>query len=224
MILPRPVLGVVFDMDGLLVDTESIWRDAQMAESEARGHPLPLEVLHSLIGLPWEHSQLKLLAHFGERFDAQDYLEAAVRRVVAIKTEGVAVKTGVVEILDLLDHLALPRAIATSSTHEIVHEHLGQSGLLPRFHAVMARGDYEKAKPHPDPYLRAAEAIGVDPASCLALEDSHMGVRAAHAAGMMTVMVPDLLEATDEMHALCVGVADTLHEVHHALRTQAAKR
>ena len=221
MILPRQVLGVVFDMDGLLVDTESIWRDAQMAESEARGQPLPLDVLHSLIGLPWEHSQLKLLAHFGDDFDAQDYLEAAIRRVIAIKHEGVALKTGVVEMLDLLDALALPRAIATSSTHEIVREHMGSSGLLPRFHAVMARGDYARAKPHPDPYLRAAEAIGVDPAACLALEDSHMGVRAAHAAGMMTVMVPDLLEATAEMHALCVGVAKTLHEVREALERQA---
>lgn len=221
MILPRPVLGVVFDMDGLLVDTESIWRDAQMAESQARGHPLPLEVLHSLIGLPWEHSQLKLLAHFGEDFDAEDYLQAAIRRVIAIKHEGVAVKAGVVEMLDLLDFLELPRAIATSSTHEIVREHMGPSGLLPRFHAVMARGDYARAKPAPDPYLRAAEAIGVDPASCLALEDSHMGVRAAHAAGMMTVMVPDLLEATDEMRGLCVGVAETLHEVREALARQA---
>jgi HAD superfamily hydrolase (TIGR01509 family) len=220
MILPRPVLGVVFDMDGLLVDTETIWRDAQMAESEARGHPLPLEVVHSLIGLPWEHSQLKLRAYFGEIFDAEEYLEAAIRRVIAIKHEGVALKAGVIEMLDLLDQLKLPRAIATSSTHEIVQEHMGQSGLLPRFHAVMARGDYERAKPNPDPYLRAAEAIGIDPADCLALEDSHMGVRAAHAAGMMTVMVPDLLEATDEMHSLCVAVAETLHDVREALQRQ----
>ena len=91
--------------------------------------------------------------------------------------------------------------------------HLGPSGILPRFQAVIARGDYARGKPHPDPFLTAAAALGVDPADCLALEDSHNGVRAASAAGMMTVMVPDLLEATAEMRGLCVAVRASLHEV-----------
>ncbi len=82
-----------------------------------------------------------------------------------------------------------------------------------RFHAAVAGGDYARSKPFPDPFLKAAEVLGVDPTHCLALEDSHNGIRAAHAAGMMAVMVPDLLEPNEEMHALCVRIIESLHEV-----------
>ena len=85
---------------------------------------------------------------------------------------------------------------------------------------MIARGDYARGKPNPDPFLTAAERLGVAPADCLALEDSHNGVRAASAAGMMTVMVPDLLDATQEMHALCVRIARDLHEVREMLAAQ----
>ena len=90
---------------------------------------------------------------------------------------------------------------------------MGPSGILPRFHAVVAAGDYARGKPNPDPFLTAADRLGVAPEACLALEDSHNGVRAAHAAGMMTVMVPDLLPVTDEMRGLCLAIAKSLHEV-----------
>ncbi|HEX4095750.1 MAG TPA: HAD family hydrolase, partial [Caulobacteraceae bacterium] len=107
----------------------------------------------------------------------------------------------------------LPRAIATSSPHQDVERHLRHHDLKARFDVIVAGGDYPRSKPFPDPFLKAAEVLGVDPAHCLALEDSHNGIRAAHAAGMMAVMVPDLLEPTEEMHALCVRVIESLHDV-----------
>jgi beta-phosphoglucomutase-like phosphatase (HAD superfamily) len=94
-----------------------------------------------------------------------------------------------------------------------VQRTLGPSGILPRFDAVVAAGDYPRGKPNPDPFLTAAGRLGAAPEDCLALEDSHNGVRAAHAAGMMTVMVPDLLAPTDEMHAKCLAIAESLHHV-----------
>lgn len=78
---------------------------------------------------------------------------------------------------------------------------------------IVGHGDYEAGKPAPDPFLIVAQRLGIEPRQCLALEDSHNGVRSAAAAGMMTVMVPDLLEATDEIRGLCTLVADELHEV-----------
>jgi len=134
---------------------------------------------------------------------------------------GVALKAGVVELLDQLDASGLPRAVCTSSPHQTVESHLGHHDLLRRFDAVIARGDYAQGKPHPDPFLKAAEALGVAPEHCLALEDSHNGVRAAHAAGMMTIMVPDLLHATEEITALCVRIAQDLHEVRGLIAAQA---
>jgi len=94
-----------------------------------------------------------------------------------------------------------------------VEHSLGQHGLIERFDAIVSRELQTHHKPHPEPFLKAAQALAIDPADCLALEDSHNGVRAAAAAGMMTVMVPDLLDATEEMHALCVRIARDLHEV-----------
>ncbi|MGZ6013840.1 MAG: HAD family hydrolase [Caulobacteraceae bacterium] len=217
MRFPRPVAGVVFDMDGLLIDTETVWRDVQQAEAEAQGLDLPLEVILSLIGKRWRVNRLILQDHFGPDFDVEAFAAAASRRHAAVCRAGVAVKAGVVELLDLLDAQGLPRAIATSSDHSVVTDRLGPGGLVQRFHAVITNEDCVEGKPHPEPYLNAARALGLDPTACLALEDSHSGVRSAHAAGMMTVMVPDLLPATPEIGGLCVAVAETLHQVREAL-------
>ena len=85
---------------------------------------------------------------------------------------------------------------------------------------MVAAGDYARGKPNPDPFLTAAARLDMPPEDCLALEDSHNGVRAAHAAGMMTVMVPDLLEATDEMRAKCLAIAESLHHVRDMIDRQ----
>jgi HAD superfamily hydrolase (TIGR01509 family) len=213
MTLPRPVKGVVFDMDGLLVDTEVVYRDAMMTAALEHGRELPFSVIQRMIGLPGPASDAVALEFFGPEFDHPGFNDATMRHVQAALDAGVALKTGVLEILDLLDARHLPRAIATSSSHRAVLAHLGPSEILHRFGAVIARGDYERGKPYPDPYLAAARAIGLPPEDCLALEDSHNGVRAAHAAGMMTVMVPDLLDPTEEIAALCVHIAESLHHV-----------
>ena len=126
---------------------------------------------------------------------------------------GIALKAGAVEILDALDDLRLPRAIATSSSLESVRASLGPHSLVDRFHALITRDVQTMGKPHPEPFLKAAAALGIDAADCLALEDSHNGVRAASAAGMMTVMVPDMLDPTEEMETLCIRIARDLHEV-----------
>lgn len=218
MSLPRTPKAVVFDMDGLLVDTEVVYREAMIATALHDGRELPNELFLQLIGLSWQANAEILSAHYGAGFEPEPFRVETVRRFHELAEAEVALKAGVLEILDLLDELALPRAIATSSGRDAVNHHIGGHGLLDRFHAIMASGDYARAKPAPDPYLRAAEALGVAPQDCLALEDSHNGVRAASSAGMMTIMVPDLLDPTEEMHTLCVRIARDLHEVEALVR------
>jgi HAD superfamily hydrolase (TIGR01509 family) len=213
MTLPRSVHAVVFDMDGLLVDTETLCRDAMMQEAEAMGLELPLEVFLGMVGTSSVRSEEMLLDHFGPDFPLEAFHQGWFGRYHGMVEAGIVLKDGVLELLDHLDAEGLKRAIATSSSHQSVDRNLGQHALKDRFQAVIARGDYQRGKPEPDPFLKAAAALEADPAHCLALEDSHNGVRAAHGAGMMTVMVPDLLAPTDEMHALCVRIVDTLHEV-----------
>ena len=213
MALPRPAKAVIFDMDGLLIDSETVYTEALIAEALARGLDMPLAVVKGMIGHTWAASAVLLSEHFGPDLDTDDYRDRVVERFYALNEAGVALKAGVLEMLDHLDVMGLPRAIATSGRRVDVEHHLNGHSLMPRFHAILAQGDYPRAKPHPDPYLKAAEALGVDPADCLALEDSHNGVRAAAAAGMMTVMIPDMLDPTEEMHTLCVRIARDLHEV-----------
>ena len=214
---PRKVEAVIFDMDGLLVDTERVLYEVMCEVGPDFGVAMDLELFKTLIGLPIAGSTARLKERYGEDFPMQDFLQAVGRKGRAINEAGVVLKAGVVELLDHLDRLKLPRAVCTSSSHETVQRNLGGHGLLDRFHAIVARGDYEKGKPDPEPFLKAASLLKVDPAACLALEDSHNGVRAACAAGMMTIMVPDMLDVTEEMHSLAMRVEATLHDVRRLL-------
>ena len=217
MILPRPPAAVVFDMDGLLFDTEALYLRAFHAASDEGGHGLTTELFMLTIGGTWPTVQTVLTDAHGADFPLDDFRAAWHRHAERIAADGVPLKPGALALLDTLDSLGLPRAIATSSRHETAREHLIEHALVHRFHTVVAQGDYAASKPAPDPYLLAAERLGVPPAVCLALEDSHNGVRSASSAGMMTVMVPDLLPPTLEIRALCVFVATDLHQVRDAV-------
>ena len=223
MAFPRQIRGVVFDMDGLLVDTEVLIRDLMVKAALARGTHLPHEVFIQMVGLTNEASDAVARAHFGDDFPLDEFLAEVSVGARAACEVGVALKAGVVELLDHLDAAGVPRAIATSSSHAAVQRTLGPNGILPRFDAIVAAGDYPRGKPNPDPFLAAAERLGIDPGHCLALEDSHNGVRAAHAAGMMTIMVPDLLSPTDEMHEKCHAIAESLHHVRDMIDAEALR-
>jgi len=211
--LPRAPKAVVFDMDGLLVDTEPVVFRAMQRAAGAIGGEMPFGTFQRMVGLQHAHSEKIVIEHFGEGFDLAAWSAAVGAHFREELAAGIALKAGAAEILDRLDQLGLPRAIATSSSLESVRASLGPHSLVDRFHALITRDVQTRGKPHPEPFLKAAEALGVDPADCLALEDSHNGVRAASAAGMMTVMVPDMLDPTEEMETLCVRIARDLHEV-----------
>jgi HAD superfamily hydrolase (TIGR01509 family) len=207
----------VFDMDGLLFDTEALYLAAFLRASDEAGHGFDEALFRHTVGNTWPMTQTLLFRHAGEHFPIDAFLAAWHRHYAVVAADGVPLKPGVLPLLDTLDALGLPRAIATSSRHETARGHLTAHALTDRFHTVVAQGDAVASKPAPDPYLLAASRLGVAPAHCLALEDSHNGVRSASAAGMMTVMVPDLLEATAEIAALCTFVAADLHQVRESL-------
>lgn len=210
--LPRFPEAVVFDMDGLILDTEALYRDAIIAAGAAQGVVVEPAIYLGIVGMPSAASRVWV----GERLanvdldrlwrDTRDVFHAAADR-------GIPLKPGVAALLDKLDDLGLPRAIATSSRHANVDRHLGQHDLARRFTTIVAREDYAEGKPAPDPFATAAARLGKAPETCLALEDSLNGVRSAAAAGLMTVMVPDLITPAPADCALCVAVARDLDEV-----------
>jgi HAD superfamily hydrolase (TIGR01509 family) len=210
MMLPRPVRAVVFDMDGLLFDSEKLHARAALTAAKEIGCELDMEVFRRLLGTT--EARRILLAHYGDSYPFDALRAAWGRQFKLLAATELELKPGALDLLDLLDELGLPRAIATSSSHAAARSHLALHGLPERFHAVVAFGDYAASKPAADPFLKAAERLAVDPRDCLALEDSHNGIRAASAAGMMAIMVPDLIEPTEEIQRLCF-VMRSLHDV-----------
>ena len=128
-------------------------------------------------------------------------------------------KPGAVELLDFLAARGLPAAVATSSRRVTAEHHLDRAGLLGRFEAVTTIDDVVRAKPHPDIYLEAARRLGIPPMHCIAFEDSNIGLTAAHAAGTMAIMVPDILPPLAEVRAKCVTVVPDLHAARRLLES-----
>jgi HAD superfamily hydrolase (TIGR01509 family) len=200
-------------MDGLLLDTEPLYRDAIIAACAALGHEMTAERHLQMVGAPWDLNRRQLKSWFGEDFPAEAFHADYCRRYHRLAARGVRTRPGAMELVEWLGRAGAPMAVATSSGRDGATDHLTRAGLLDRFAAVVTRDDVTRGKPDPEVYLRAAEQLGVAPTDCLALEDSHNGVRAASAAGMMTVMAPDLLEPTPDIAALCVCVVRDLHAV-----------
>lgn len=213
MKLPRPVKAVVFDMDGLLFDTEKLYGQAILTAAKELRVEMTTEVFLTFVGTPWSHNKRQMLEAYGEAYPAEELRVLWMEHFKLLLDDGLELKPGVVELLDLLDETGLPRAIATSSSHGTADHHLAAHGLTDRFHHIVAAGDYANSKPAPDPFLTAAQRLGVDPRDCLALEDSLNGVRSASTAGMMTVMVPDLIQPPEEIRGLCAAVAGSLLDV-----------
>jgi len=209
-------------MDGLLFDSETLYQEALVLAAAEGGHRIALEIFNQTVGLPWRESRSLLLAHLGTSFPVDDFQAAWVRHFWVIAETRLELKPGALELLDVLDELGLPRAIASSSSRRTIERHLRAHDLAARFDAIVGQGDYESGKPSPDPFLKAAERLRVEPRSCLALEDSHNGVRSASSAGMMTIMVPDLLPPTDEIRRLCTHIADDLFAVRDIILRPAA--
>jgi HAD superfamily hydrolase (TIGR01509 family) len=202
--LPRKPLAVVFDLDGTLIDSEALVKDAHFAACAALGVTMTDAQFLSLVGMHREANDLQLKGYYGDDFPLEHFI-GLTRAHVGDRIA--PLKAGAVELMDALDEVRLPFALATSSRRPWVERHFAAHGLGTRFRAVVTRQDVIEGKPHPEPYLHASKLLGAEPSDVLALEDSYAGVTSAHAAGCMTVMVPDLLLADDDMRAKALVVA-----------------
>lgn len=212
MIPARPA-AVLFDMDGLLLDTERLIRDAMIAVMADLGFAMSGADYAELIGRPEPASRAIMQTRFGTALD-YDAMRANVRQRIRAEWGALRpVKPGAAALLAQVNALRIPAAVVTSSEQALARAHLGHAGLLAGFAAIIGCDDVANGKPHPEPYLAAAARLGVAPGTALALEDSHNGIIAAHGAGVPVIMVPDLLPATAEIRPRLLAVADDLHEV-----------
>lgn len=206
--------AVIFDMDGLMLDTERIDRAACRLASTDVGHPLPDEIYMRTIGRTSADTRVIFLEHFGEAFPYETFRERwRAARAEIVAKEGVPLKAGLTELLDFLRDAGMRLAVATSTVRAEATQLLTDAKLLPHFGAIVCGDEVAHGKPAPDLFIKAAGALGVAPSDCLALEDSEPGARAAVAAGMRVIIVPDLKQPSAEVAALAVTVCRSLHEV-----------
>ena len=215
---PRPFFppgfGVIFDMDGLMLDTEAIAQVCWEQAFAAAGLALTPKLFLAMVGHNKRNCETMLRAEFGDALDFETiHAKCAVLFEEHVALHGAPLKPGVLELLGDLAALRVPLAVATSTRNPQARERLEQAGLLPFFETVVGGNDVEHGKPAPDIYLEAIRRLGIDATQSFALEDSHAGVRAAHAAGLKVIMVPDLLPATGEIAKLTHRVAPSLREV-----------
>lgn len=206
--------AVVFDMDGLIFDSERLvlacW------EKLAGKYQLDgmQEVMLRCIGTTKVKTREILLDNYGQDFPYEVYCaEASAMFHEIAERDGLPVKKGVRELLDYLKEQEIPAALASSTRLAVVTQELQQAGLYDYFRVVVGGDQLKRSKPEPDIYLMACEKLGVLPERACAIEDSYNGIRSAYSAGMKPVMVPDLLPATEEMHKKSVIVAEDLLQV-----------
>jgi HAD superfamily hydrolase (TIGR01509 family) len=214
---PRPVrrpAAVIFDMDGLMLDTERLGLRAWADAVATTGMAFDMTLLPALIGRNMRDCRALIAERHGAAYPVDAMIEASRAAFEAIVArEDVAVKPGLVTLLDWLEAQGIPKAVATSTRNDRARAQLAKAGLLPRFAALVGGNEVARGKPAPDIFLAAAERLGQPPADIIVLEDSEPGVRGALAAGMTPIMVPDLVAPSPELLALEPLVVASLVEV-----------
>ena len=212
--LVRRPAAVIFDMDGLMLDTEPLAARAWGEAAAALGVDFDMALARAMIGRNFADCATMLRARYAAPYPFDALLgswHAAYDAIVA--REGLTLKPGLHELLEWLEAQSIPRAVATSTRRERARVKLDLTGLLPRFHDLVGGDEVARGKPAPDIYVEAARRIGIEVAACVALEDSEPGIRAALAAGMAAITVPDLHPPSTELEALDVEVLPSLREV-----------
>lgn len=206
--------AVIFDMDGLLIDTEKyLFRFWQQAAREA-GYELRKEQLLQMRSLAPEYAVPKFRKMMGENFDYKTIRSRRKELMSAwIDEHGVEKKTGAEELLDWLGAHGYKRAVATATDEERTKNYLTSIGIYDAFDRIVCAPSVPHGKPMPDVYLAACAQIGEKPEHCLALEDSDNGALSAHRAGCRVVMVPDLAGPLPETERFLTGTAENLKAV-----------
>ena len=214
------IKAVIFDVDGTLLDTERIYMKAWKEAAAEAGYVMPDVVLQKTRAVNTKDAARIFEEEIGNGFSYQAVRPIRVRIAEEIiKRESPILKPGVLELLAFLEGKGIRLSVASSTNQQGTREHLAESRILDRFEVVVGGDMVTNGKPHPDIFLKAAEALGAAPEECIVVEDSPAGIRAARAAGMKAVLVPDQAAITQEIIDMADVVLNSLLEMPAYLQT-----
>ncbi|MDO9167500.1 MAG: HAD family phosphatase [Methylobacter sp.] len=210
--------AVIFDMDGLVLDTESTYMIAWQQAASAMGYEFSEDFCRSLSGLHYQDIALKLIAYCGAEFDLQSFnrLSGDCWRD-HVNVHGINIKYGFSELLDVLIRQKIPYCLATNSRAANALECLELAGIKEAFSVIISRDHVRHGKPEPDIFLKAAAVLQVDISRCLVLEDSHAGILAASRAGAVSAFIPSTAQVDPLTVELCDLMMDDLVQLANAI-------
>ncbi len=208
------IKAVVFDMDGIIFDSERLVIDCWKVVAEKYAIPDIEEACNECLGVNGVETKEKFLNRYGQDFPYDAY-KSEMSKIYHDNYDGgrLPMKIGVVELLQYIKECKLKVALASSTRSEVVTQQLRDAGILKYFQVIVGGDMVTRSKPQPDIFLKACEELGVAPEESFAIEDSYNGIRAAAAGHLRPLMVPDLMPPTEEMRSLSEGICDTLLDV-----------
>ena len=212
-------IAVIFDMDGLMLDTETLAREAWFNTMHEFGIKLTDAVYMQVLGTTGARTRRIFQEAYGEGIPIDEmYAHKQAYIDDAILKGRITAKPGLIKLLDWLEARHTSKAVGSSTSRELVLRKLNAAGVRDRFQVIVGGDEVQHGKPAPDIFLKCAEMLHVPPALCVVLEDSDNGARAAHAAGMKCIIVPDLKPPADDVLPLVDAVVKSLVDVVDLIR------
>lgn len=210
----KDIKAVIFDMDGLMLDSERLAMQSLKRAGASIGLDFTEAMLVGCIGLNAESANIFLTRSLGHPLP-QAALSAAfdAEYKMALERDGIRIKAGLIELLEFLRNAKMRLAVVTSTATAVAEHKLSRVGVIHYFEFIVGGDAVTRGKPAPDPYLLAATRLGMDVSQCLALEDSDNGVRSALAANMKVIIVPDIKPPEETLRHMAVACVESLHQV-----------